>query len=147
MSLLRLLTDIHGHLGVLAAVALIHPALLLRRGRPLTRGMRWAVTLSTGLVTLAFGLGIGLYEPYRAEVRRPLFFASRTAGLLFETKEHLAFMALCLALGGAACALGAPRGDPGLRRLAAALFLGAALLAGAVVALGTYVASVRTFAG
>ena len=47
MTLLRLLESVHGHLGVLTAVALVHPAILLRRGLPLSRGARWSVWLTT----------------------------------------------------------------------------------------------------
>lgn len=142
---LRLLETLHGHAGVLAVVALLHPAILLRRGRVLSVGLKLSVGLTTAFTALAFGLGIAIYEDYRALVKRPLFALDRGVGLLFETKEHLAFAVICLALGGAACALLAPKQDKALRRLAAGIY-GAAFVLGAVVAgLGTYVAAVRSF--
>jgi hypothetical protein len=141
----RLLESMHGHLGVLAAVALLHPAILLRRGLPLSRGGRWAVGL-TGVVTaLAFGLGVGIYEAYRELVKRSLFQADREVGLLFETKEHLAWAVVSLAVGGVAAAFLAGPRDRDLRRGAALAFALAALLCFVVVGLGTYVASVRSF--
>ena len=142
---LRLLESVHGHFGILAAVALVHPAWLLRRGRPLSRGARWSVGL-TALVTCgAFGLGLLLYEPYRAQVKRRLFAYSRDAGWLFETKEHLAFAVIALTLGATAAALLTPRDDARTRRLAAAAYAAAALLCFVVAGLGTYVASLRSF--
>lgn len=145
MSTLRLLAGLHGHLGVLLAAALIHPAILLRHGRPLSRGMRWAIGLTTLLTMLAFGLGLALYEDYRATVKRTLFATSAPTGLLFETKEHLAYAVLTLALGAGVCALVAPRGGRALRRAAAAAYAAAALLCLIVVGLGTVVAATQGF--
>jgi len=145
MTALRLLESVHGHLGVLAAVALMHPAILLRRGRPLTRGLRWSIGLTTVVTAAAFALGIAIYEDYRAHVKRGLFVADLNAGLLFETKEHLAFATLALAIGAGAAALAAPRKDARLRKTAAALYVAAAVCCCVVAALGTYVASVRSF--
>lgn len=142
---LRLLESLHGYAGALAVVALLHPAVLLRRGRALSRGLKWSVGLTSGFVALAFGLGIVIYEDYRSLVKRPLFAADRTAGMLFETKEHLAFAVVCLAFGGAACALLAPRQDRALRRLAAQLYAAAFVLGCVVGGLGTYIAAVRSF--
>lgn len=141
-----LVLAVHGYLGALAVAALVHPAVLLRRGKPPTRGGRLAVLGAALTTTLTFGLGVALYADYRAEVRRALFADSRVAGLLFETKEHLAFGALCLALGGAVAALSASRDAVELRRAAALAFAAAALATLLVVALGTYVAAVRSFA-
>ncbi|MCA9583477.1 MAG: hypothetical protein KC416_16875, partial [Myxococcales bacterium] len=141
VSLLRLLQSIHGHLGVLATVALLHPAILLRHGAPLTRGRKWAVGLSVGLVIAAFAMGLSLYDNYRAEVRRTLFSRAPSVGLLFETKEHLAYAVLALSVGAftAAWMAGPHRRD--LRRGAAVLFATAAVLCGIVAAIGTYVAA------
>jgi hypothetical protein len=141
----RWIEAIHGHAGVLAVAALYHPAIILWRGAPLSRGSKWAISLSTSLCTVAFAIGTGIYEAYRAQIRPELAREHREIALLFETKEHLAFAALCLALGALACAWLAPRGDAALRKLAARLYLSAALLATIVAALGTHVASVRSF--
>lgn len=141
----RVLESVHGHFGVLAAAALLHPAILLRRGLPLSRGARWSVGLTTLVTALAFGLGLGIYEAYRELVKRPLFAFDPEIGLLFETKEHLAWAVVTLALGGAGAAFAAGPRDRRLRQSAALAFALAAALCLVVVALGTYVASARSF--
>ena len=143
---LRLLETIHGHFGVLAAAALLHPAILLRRGKALTRGMRWAVGLSTLAVVSAFGSGLWIYPGYRDYLRPALFRASARAGFLFETKEHLAFAVVALSLGACAAALLAPREADALRKAAAASYVAAAVLCIVTVCLGSYIASVQGFA-
>ncbi|MCB9603838.1 MAG: hypothetical protein H6721_16260 [Sandaracinus sp.] len=141
----RVLESVHGHLGVLAAAALLHPAILLRRGLPLSRGGRWSVGLTAFVTAAAFGLGVGIYEAYRDQVKRPLFRFDREVGLLFETKEHLAWAVVCLALGGAAAAFLAGPRDRRTRQLAALAFALASVLCLIVVVLGTWVASTRGF--
>jgi hypothetical protein len=141
----RLWESVHGHLGVLAAIALLHPAILLRDGRPLTRGLRSSVGLSTALTGLAFAFGVASYDSYRELVKRDLFLLDPAAGLLFETKEHLAYVTLALAIGAGAAALLAPASATGTRRMAARVYAAAALGCLTVVALGTWVASVRGF--
>lgn len=142
---LRLLESIHGHVAILACAVLIHPAVLLRRGRPLTRGTKLSVILSGVVTSLAFGLGIALYEDYRTIVRRRLFERAPEVGALFETKEHLAWAVLCLALGATVAALLAPREAKRIRQSAAVAYGIAAILAIVVAGLGTYVASVASF--
>lgn len=145
MTLLRILETIHGHFGVLAAVALLHPAILLRRGRALTRGLWWSVVLTTGLTVVAFGSGLLIYEGYRTEVKRPLFLSEPTVGYLFETKEHVAWAVLSLALGAGVAALAAPRSARRLRMAAALVYAVAAVICFVTVGLGTYVAAVAGF--
>jgi hypothetical protein len=145
MTGLRLLETIHGHLGVLAAAALLHPAILLRKGRPLSPGLRLALTLSTLTVVLAFATGLWIYPAFRGDVRPLLFRASIRAGFLFETKEHLAYAVIATALGGCACAWAAPREARQLRRAAAVSYAVSALLCLVTVGLGSYVASVQGF--
>lgn len=147
MNALALWASIHGHLGVLAAAALLHPAILLRRGSPLSRGGRWSLVLTAIVTTLAFSLGIFLYPSYRAEVKRPLFSESIRAGLLFETKEHVAVFVLSLTLGATLAVLVAPREARTIRRVASLLFAFAALACFTTASLGTYVSAVRGFAG
>lgn len=146
---LRLLESLHGHFGVLAAVALIHPAWLLRRGKPLSRGARWSVGLTALVTTAAFTLGLSIYEDYRETVKRRLFAFSSDAGWAFETKEHLAFAVVALTAGAtvAAFATAGQRTPEArrIRRLAAAAYAAAAVLCLVVVGLGTYVASMRSF--
>lgn len=145
MTLIRVLEAMHGHMGVLAAASLVHPAILMRRGQQLSRGARWAISLSTAFAVSAFSMGIFIYEDYRSTVKRELFRMSRTAGYLFETKEHLAFAVVTLATGALVCAWMAPPESRRLRQASAAAYLSSALLAALVCVLGTYVAAVHTF--
>ncbi len=144
---IRLLQSIHGHLGMLAAAALIHPAIVLRRGKPLGYRARWAVSLSTLFTVLAYSAGIAIYADYRNLVKRALFHTNLNAGMLFETKEHLALAVVCLALGALTAALVAPREATALRRSAAIVYALAAALCLLTGALGMYVSSVRGFWG
>lgn len=132
---LRIVEHIHGHGGWLSAVALLHPAIVLRR----SRGGAWAVGLSTGLVTVIAGVGVWLYTPYRQLLRQHIFQAAPTIGALFERKEHLAFGAVMFAWVGALAYIGRQRVLSHRAYVAAA---GLALLA---AILGTAVASFRTF--
>lgn len=144
---IRILQSIHGHLGMLAAAALIHPAIVLRKGKPLGYRTRWSVSLSTGFTVLAYSAGIAIYAAYRNLVKRALFHTSLRAGMLFETKEHLALAVVCLALGALVAALAAPRSATALRRSAAIVYALAAALCLLTGGLGMYVTSVRGFWG
>ena len=140
----RLLALVHGQLAVLAVAALVHPALLLRRGKPISRRGLWACGAAGALLIATFVSGLVLYEPYRLGVRRALFELSPQAGFAFETKEHLAVVATALALGGIAAALLAPRREGAALRKVAALACGAAAaLLVIVVVLGTSLAALR----
>ena len=145
MTALRILTSVHGMLGVLAAAALFHPAILMRRGQALSRGARWSIGLSTAFAIAAFSLGIAIYESYRSSVKYMLFRANVKAGYLFETKEHLAFVVVSLAAGACLCAFASPRNARSLRQAAAATYLSAAMVATVVVCLGVYVTAIHTF--
>lgn len=145
MTILRLLESVHGHLGVLAAAALLHPAILLRRGRPLSRGLRWSLGLTTAVVTLAFATGLFIYDDYRDLVRPALLLEHYDTALLFETKEHIAWAVVSLALGGGVAALSAPPGAKRIRQAAAAFYGVAALLCLVTVGLGTWIAAVGGF--
>ena len=145
MTLWRLLASLHGYAGVLAVAALIHPALLLRSGKPLSRRARLAMVLATLFGVLAFGTGISIYGAYREHVKRGLFADSVRAGLLFETKEHLAVLVVSFATGACLAALLAPPSAGASRRLASSFYAIAALVAAVVVALGTYVSGIRGF--
>lgn len=142
---MTLLEAIHGHIGVLAMVALYHPALLLWSGKPLSRNAKLALSASLVLVALAFALGLTIYPAYREQVKPDLFRASVRAGLLFETKEHLAWISLIAALGAGVTGLFAPPRAAQARRIAARVFLGAAIACTLTVCLGTWIASVRSF--
>lgn len=143
---LRVQEHLHGHIGWLAAAALVHPAILLRN----TQGRaHWSVGLAVGIVTLAAALGAAMYPAYRETLRQPIFASSLTVGYLFERKEHLAFGVVMLAwtgglaYGGAWMAEGPIRES--LRRAAHRAFVVAAVLAVVTAALGTAVAAYKTF--
>lgn len=143
-----LLEHAHGHVGWLAALALVHPAVLLRNP---SRRASWAVSLAAGTVTLAGAAGVALYPPYRATLRQPIFASAPALGYLFERKEHVAFAAVLLAWVGAATYFGAAsaEGDArrSLRRAAHWAFVAAAVFAVCAACFGTVVASYRTFGG
>ncbi len=138
---------VHGHLGWLAAVALIHPAILLRRRERRADG---SVALAVAIVTLAGALGAGLYPSYRERLKQPLFLQARSLGYLFERKEHLAFGAILFAWVGALTYAAALKYvDVGerdaMRKAAHWAFVAAAILSVATAVLGTVVASYKTF--
>lgn len=142
---LRLALLVHGHAAALATAALFHPAFLLWKGLPLSRGGRWALGAAMSLTTFAFGLGIAIYPDYRLHVKNHLFIASPEAGMMFESKEHMAWVVLACALGaGAAALLAPPRAAP-IRRIAARMFLGAAIACVLTWAMGTWVTHIRSF--
>jgi hypothetical protein len=146
-DLARVGEHVHGHLGWLAAIALVHPAVLLRRR---DRRAHLSVGLAVGVATLAGALGAALYPTYRERLRQPLFAQAPTVGYLFERKEHLAFGAVVLAWAGAAAYVGAIKyadvgGRDALRKAAHWAFVASAILGVATALLGTLVASYRTF--
>jgi len=141
----RLLETLHGHFGVLAAAALLHPAVLMRKGKALSFRGRLSVVLTTAMVSGAFITGLVIYGHYRSQVRTGLFHRSVSAGFLFETKEHIAYAVLATAIGACVCALVAPKQADNLRRAAAVFYGIAAALCLLTVGLGSYVASVHGF--
>lgn len=142
----RLIEHMHGHLGWLAAATLVHPAVVLRSR---TRRAHWAVAVSTGLVTVAAGLGVWLYVAYRERLKQGIFLHAPVIGAMFERKEHLAFGAVVLAWAGAAAYFAAPSAAPRtgetLRTIAFRSFCASAGLAVVVALLGTIVAVYKTF--
>ncbi len=143
IDLVALLRTFHGHLGLLAAVALAHPAVTLRGAARLRPGTRWSVGFATVLVTLTTGLGWWLYPGYRSVDKPRLLREAFPVAMLFETKEHLAWYALALAWAGCALALrsGGATPDARARRLARIAFGMSAALTLAVGVLGSIVAS------
>jgi hypothetical protein len=144
--LLRLLERVHGHLGVLAALALLHPVILLRSPR---RRARLAVVLAVVLVSLASGLGAGIYPSYRHLVKPHLFREHETIGWFFERKEHLAVAGTAFAWLGALLHLSLPWLPAARRDLAAIVshraFVIACAAVWSVAAIGVAVATVRSF--
>jgi hypothetical protein len=143
---LRVAEHLHGHLGWLAAIALVHPAVLLRQP---SRRAHASVALSVAVTTLAGALGVALYGPYRDRLRQPIFVHAPTVGYLFERKEHLAFAAILLSWIGAISYAGAQWVDGSvrgsLRRAAHVAFLASAVFAIVTAILGTFVAAYKTF--
>jgi hypothetical protein len=143
---LRVAEHLHGHLGWLAAIALVHPAVLLRETG---RRAHWSVALSVAVATLAGALGVTLYGPYRDHLRQPIFVHAPTVGYLFERKEHLAFAAILLSWTGAITYAGAQRAEGSvrgsLRTAARVAFLASAVFAIGTAILGTFVAAYKTF--
>ena len=146
VTVLRLVEHVHGHLGWLAAAVLVHPAVLLRHK---TRRAHAAVGSAAALVTLAAALGAWLYVGYREHLKQRLFLESRSLGLLFERKEHLAFGAVLLAWAGAAAYFASARAHgvtrEHLRTIAYRAFSLSATLAVVVAVLGTTVAVYLSF--
>ena len=142
----RLLEHLHGHLGWLAAAALAHPAILLRKR---TRRAPVSVALAVAFVTVVGALGVAIYGPYRDQLRQSIFIRAPGTGWLFERKEHLAFGAIALAWAGALAYFAARGVDTDaalpLRTFAFRAFVIACALAIVTAALGTYVAVYRTF--
>jgi hypothetical protein len=142
----RLLVRVHGHLGWLAAIALVHPAILLRNRK---RKAHLSVGLAVGVVTTVFLLGVAMYADYRDRLRQSIFQQAPTIGYLFERKEHLAYGAVLLAWAGAAAYVGATRVEgntrESLRKAAHWAFVAAAALAVGTATLGILVAAYKSF--
>jgi hypothetical protein len=143
---MRILEHVHGHLGWLCAVALLHPAILLRNPR---RRAHLAVALAVTFVTVTGALGAYLYGPYRDHVKQGLFIAAPKIGFMFERKEHLAFGAILLAWAGGIAYVAAVRAEEPvrtpLRQFAFRAFGFSCALAVCSAVLGVVVAVVRTF--
>jgi hypothetical protein len=142
----RIQEHVHGHIGWLAAISLVHPAIVLRRTK---RRAHMAVGLSVGIVTLAGGLGAYIYPAYRDRLRQSMFQHAPAIGYLFERKEHLAFGAFLLAWAGTLAYVAAMNLEGGtrdrLRRAAHWAFVAAAAMAVVTAALGTVIAAYKTF--
>jgi hypothetical protein len=147
LDLARVGEHLHGHVGWLAAIALVHPAIFLRRHG---RRADLSVGLAVAMATLAGAMGASLYPSYRERLRQAIFAQAPAVGYLFERKEHLAFGAVLLAWAGAVTYVAACRfaeeGDrDALRKASHWAFVAAAVLSLATALLGTIVASYRTF--
>lgn len=147
MNALRIIEKIHGHLGWLAVIALLHPAILLRNHQ---RRAMVSVFLATSVTTLVGVLGMLLYPSYRTLLRTAIFRTSIHYGFLFERKEHLAIAVLCLAWGGCVSHWFRHRtSNPSLTTAYATCahwaFVAASVLALLVASFGSIVATLRSF--
>lgn len=142
----RWLERVHGHLGWLAAAALVHPAILLRSP---TRRASIAVGAAVALVTCVGALGVVLYGEYRERLKQSIFQQAPSIGYVFERKEHLAFGAIVLAWAGGLAYFAAPTSASALhaplRMFAFRAFAAASVLAIVAAALGTVVAVYKSF--
>jgi hypothetical protein len=142
---IRAFAHVHGHLGWLAALALAHPAVMLRRPRKRVLTVAVAATI---LVTAAGALGALVYPRYRTVVKPALLAAAPLAGELFERKEHLGVLAVVLAWAGLALAALAHRRSgeqPEVARAAFVAYTGAAAAALGSAAAGLIVAVHKAF--
>lgn len=141
---LRVATHVHGHIGWLAALALAHPAVLLRNPRRRALSVCAAATL---LATATGALGALLYPSYRVAIKPALFAASQVAALSFERKEHFGVAVVVLSWIGLVAHRAACSGssEQELARVAFVSYTGAAILAAVTAALGTFVAVAHGF--
>ncbi len=146
VELLRVAEHVHGHLGWLAAIALVHPAILLRRT---PRRAHLAVGLAVAGVTAVGAIGVALYGDFRDRLRQSIFAGAPAMGYLFERKEHLAFGAILFAWAGGIAYAAATRVDGdvrvSLRRAAHWAFVASAAMAVVAAAFGTVVAAYKSF--
>jgi hypothetical protein len=143
----RILQHVHGHIGWLSALALVHPAVLLRHtGRRAT----FAVVAATVLVTVTAAMGVVMYPAYRAEIKPALFAEAPSLGWAFERKEHLATAAVLLAWAGLAAHYAAHSRDgrhdaKRLAKVAHGAYVAAAVSAVVAATLGVAAACQRSF--
>ncbi|MBM4364585.1 MAG: hypothetical protein FJ102_00105 [Deltaproteobacteria bacterium] len=133
----ELARSMHGHAGVLAAAALLHPVVFLRPGRPLSRPQRWAVGAGAGMLAAVYASGLALYPGYRERERPALMQQDFPLALWFERKEHLAFVAVVLA--GTAALMVLSRRDGSHNRVARWMLGVSAALVLVVAAVGSVV--------
>lgn len=127
---------IHGHLGLLAVILLVHPMILLFRGH--TSRARRVAAPALVCLALSFGLGLWIYPHFREEVKPFMAVRAPAALYWFGVKEHLAWLCVCLAVGGAALLRA---GVPETLVLAKVFLSLAALLGLWVAVLGVWVAA------
>lgn len=140
-ALYSLLERVHGLAAALGLAVLLHPVITLRARRKPSRGAVLSADLGALLLLLPSGLGAWLYPVYRARVKPDLVEEAPRIAALFETKEHLALMAVALAVSGALSLRAAGRTEEG-RRTARTLLALAWATGVATAALGTVVASI-----
>jgi len=130
---------VHGHIAVLGLAVLLHPVISLPKRKKNSRGMRWTLGLSAGIMTFAFVMGLWIYPDYRSLIKPELIADNMVMALLFESKEHLAFISVIAVCGG--CALAWRSTSPGSRKIAWVLLLCGWLIGVLVACLGIAVAS------
>ena len=141
---LHFLEWIHGWLGWASILALAIPAVTLARPRAPRKIL---VIACTALATSTGLLGGFLYAYYTPMLKRAIYLASVSRGVMMERKEHLAVVGLALAWSG--CLLYVAEGsDAGKRaraRAAHTCFIVATAVVFAVAVFGALVADTKTF--
>lgn len=132
---------IHGHVAVLGLALVLHPVITLWTRRGLNWRTHLTAELGAALLVLPFAIGWWIYPTYRAHVKPELFARTHPAFHAFETKEHLAAMAVFLAVAGAGTLRFAGRSEAG-RRAAWWLLLASVGLGAVTGGLGIWIASV-----
>ncbi|HSS39329.1 MAG TPA: hypothetical protein VLT58_11215 [Polyangia bacterium] len=143
--ILRAMAHVHGHLGWLSALALLHPAVMLRRPG---RRVFTVAALATALVTAAGALGASVYPRYREVLKPALVSTAPVSAALFERKEHLGVLAVVLAWTGlalVALARGTVEDRIEIGRAAFVAYAGAAIAALGSAAAGLVVGVHRSF--
>lgn len=146
-TLLRVVEHIHGHIGWLAAAALLHPAIMLRNPK---RRAPLAVLLATAFVTVGGLMGVWIYPEYRIRLKQQIFVHAPVIGWLFERKEHLAVGCIAFAWIGCVAHLSCRAfEDDALERTVAVMahraYVCAFVLCVAVACIGVAVATYSTF--
>lgn len=143
---LRLIERSHGHIGVLAAAAVLHPAILLRNPK---RKAPLSVALATALLTLAGFMGAYVYPLYRVKLKQDIFLHADRIGWMFERKEHLAVGAIGFAWIGCTAYFSKSRFNetdrPAIARIAWLSFMASFAMTTAVALIGLFVASYKSF--
>ena len=133
------LARLHGHAATLGLAVLLHPVITLRLRGKVTPGAQLSATLGAVLLVVPGLFGAMIYGTYRLRVKPALWLVEPGAVLRFETKEHLAAMAIGLAVGGALVLRVSGR-SPGVRETAWSLLASAWVLGLVAALLGVYVA-------
>ena len=100
-ALYAFLERFHGHLALLGLALLLHPVVTLSRRKGLGGYTLLSAELGAALLVAPFAVGWLIYPTYRTQVKPGLVSEQLAVALRFETKEHLAAMAVALAISGA----------------------------------------------
>ncbi|MFK7927230.1 MAG: hypothetical protein AB8H79_03530 [Myxococcota bacterium] len=139
-ELYSLLSRVHGLVGFTALASLTFPIVALRVQRDLGRWTLRMAEVSVIMLLIITGLGVFLYGTYKGGVEPAFMERAPNLAHLFQSKEHLAVLALCSALGGASV-LRLSDGASVSREVAWVLLFGAWLLVFLTGAAGVIVAS------
>jgi hypothetical protein len=130
-----LLVALHGLGAALTWALLLHPIVFLRGRRPARRPAQLTAVGAAVAMTAVFAVGSWAYPTYRGRVKPALVFGDDPAWRWFESKEHLAVLAVCAAWAGAVWVVAMPARPGGGR----ALLVAAWALLTTVMALGLVV--------